>query len=213
MSYQIETFCDNGSNANTYLIYDDKTCIVIDPANNVDILFKYIGKREVLGILLTHGHYDHFKSIEGVLKKVETKVYMHKNAYQKLNNPHSSYASSFGYLHPTKIKEQNVSFVKDGDKLMLNNFIIKCWYTPGHTDCMMSYIIDDNLFSGDFLFKGSIGRTDLETGDKDKMRNMIKEIKSRKINYTIYPGHDIPTTLDKEKEENYYLIDKNYLCI
>ncbi len=205
MSYQVEVFCDDDLNANTYLVYNETSCIIIDPANNNKVLMRYVDKREVLGILLTHGHYDHFKSLSGLLENYDVLVYMHKNAYLKLSDIDSSYAKMFNYHYPTIIDKEKVRFISDGETLKLGNFVIKCWYTPGHTDCMMSYIIDNNLFSGDFIFKGSIGRTDLLTSSATKMHVMLEELKRRKNNYIIYPGHEASTTLDDEKENNVYL--------
>ena len=69
MSYDIEVFNDNDLNANTYLISNETSCIIIDPANNLKILEKYINNKKVLGILITHGHYDHFKCLKELLKK------------------------------------------------------------------------------------------------------------------------------------------------
>lgn len=209
MNYFIEVFCDNDLNANTYLIYNKTSCFIIDPANNVKVLRRYIEKRKVLGILLTHGHYDHFKMLETLLREYPCSIYMHKNAYAKLLNPETSYATMFGYPHPTNIPEEQLRFVKDGDKLQLETFLIHCWYTPGHTDCMMSYILEENLFSGDFLFKGSIGRTDLATSNKAKMFDSVMAIKKRNTNYRIYPGHEESTTLEQEKKHNIYLSEQN----
>ena len=205
MNYQIEVFCDNDLNANTYLLYDDNSCIIIDPANNIKVLSEYIGTKKVLGVLLTHGHYDHFKSLKDLLLQYNTFVYMHKLAYPKLSDIEASYSKIFNYPQPTIIDQNNIKFVNDGTNLELGTFTIKCWYTPGHTDCMMSYIIDDNMFSGDFIFKGSIGRTDLISSDRIKMNKMLDELKRRKVNYNIYPGHDGSTTLEYEKENNIYL--------
>lgn len=209
MQYKIEVFCDNDLNANTYLIYNETSCFIIDPANSVNTLSKYIADKTVLGIFLTHGHYDHFRSLKELLEKYQTKVYMHKNAFSKLSNTKTSYSLMFGCYAPTNISSDSVVFVKDNDKIVLDDFTIKCWYTPGHTDCMMSYILDENLFSGDFVFKGSIGRCDLETSDKSKMFNSVTQLKNRKTNFTIYPGHDDQTTLDDEKHNNIYLDDNN----
>lgn len=209
MQYNIEVFCDNDLNANTYLIYNETSCFCIDPANNVNILSKYIGDRTLLGIFLTHGHYDHFRSLDKLIEKYDCLVYLHKNAFNKLSNVKSSYALMFGCYKPLELSTDKVVFVKDNDKINLDEFMITCWYTPGHTDCMMSYILDDNLFSGDFIFKGSIGRCDLETSDKKKMYNSLNNLKLRKVNYHIYPGHDTSTTLEEEKKENIYLDDNN----
>ena len=209
MEYSIEVFCDNSNNANTYLIYNEECCFVIDPANNNKILSRYIGDKKLLGILLTHGHYDHFSSLKKLLELFPTKVYMHKNTYAKLLNPNTSYAIAFGNPNPTVIDLVDVQFVKNDDVIALGEFAIKCWHTPGHTDCSMSYILDNNLFSGDFIFKGSIGRCDLATANNIKMYNSLNELKKRKINYTIYPGHESSTTLEEEKQNNYYLINNS----
>lgn len=205
MEYQIEVFCDNPNNANTYLISNETSCIVIDPANNIKILSKYIGERKLLGIFLTHGHYDHFKSLLELQKKYDVKIYMHKLAYLKLKNPEISCAKWFRYPYPTELDQDKVIMVHDGMEVKLNDLSVKCWHTPGHTDCMMSYIIDDNLFSGDFIFKGSIGRTDLPTSNQLTMQKMLSELKRRKINYIIYPGHEQSTSLDEEKKTNIFL--------
>lgn len=207
MSYDIEVFNDNDLNANTYLISNETSCIIIDPANNLKILEKYINNKKVLGILITHGHYDHFKCLKELLKKHPTTVYMHEEAHKKMLNPALSYAKMFGCATPTIIDEDKIKYVKDGTILNLGEFVIKCWYTPGHTNCMMSYIVDDNLFSGDFIFRGSIGRTDLETSDKSKMFISVTELKRRKTNYHIYPGHEQDTTLSRELNENIYLLE------
>ena len=145
MQYNIEVFCDNDLNANTYLIYNDSECLIIDPANNIKTLLKYVNGRTIKGILLTHGHYDHFKTLKELLKETNSLVYMHKNAYLKLKDPKSSYAGMFGFPYPTDVEEEKIHFVKDNELISLGTFNIKCWYTPGHTDCMMCFILDNNL--------------------------------------------------------------------
>ena len=205
MEYSIEVFCDNSNNSNTYLIYNDNSCFVIDPSNNVKVLTKYIGDKKLLGIMVTHGHYDHFKSIKKLLELFPTTVYMHKEAYAKMENPKLSYASAFGYPYPTLIDILQLHFVKNDEVIVLGDFVIKCWYTPGHTDCSMSYLLDNNMFSGDFIFRRSIGRCDLATGNNIRMANSLNELKRRKENFIIYPGHDDSTTLEDERKNNYYL--------
>lgn len=203
MNYKIESFCDNPNNANTYLIYNDNECIIVDPANNIQILNKYIENRKIAGILLTHGHYDHFKELDKLLDK-DIFVYMHKNAYTKLLDIGSSYAKMFGCNKPCKIENEQIKFVGDHEKLCLGSFLVKCLYTPGHTDCMISYLIDDNMFSGDFLFKHTVGRTDLVTGSLIRMQNSLREIRKYKGNLQIYPGHGDPTTLEEELKNNHF---------
>lgn len=208
MNYQIETFCDNLQNANTYLVYTCDSCVIVDPANNLKVLQKYIENRKIEGVLLTHGHYDHFKMLKDLMKLGDFKVYMHKNAKIKLENVRSSCAIYFGENNPTLIDENRIQYIQNGETINLSSFKIKCWYTPGHTNCMMCYIIDNNLFSGDFLFKDGIGRTDLDTGSAIRMMQSLEVLKKQKINYNVYPGHGDASTLNKELKYNYYLQTK-----
>ena len=86
-----------------------------------------------------------------------------------------------------------------------NNFSFKVIDTKGHKDDCVSFKFDDFIMTGDFLFKGSIGRTDLEGANFDDMRKSITLFKSFDKNYKIYPGHGEDTTLDFEKENNYFM--------
>lgn len=204
MKFNVETFCDNPNNANTYLIFNEDECIIVDPANDEKVLFKYIDNRKIQGILLTHGHFDHFRKLEKILKLTNVPVYMHKLAYDKINNLDMSYAKMFGSNLIPNIDRNLINFVKDNDIISLGRFKVKCLYTPGHTDCELSYIIDDVMFSGDFLFKDTIGRTDLISGSPIRMQNSLREISKRKTNYKIYPGHGDVTYLEDELKNNYY---------
>lgn len=205
MTFAIETFCDNGYNANTYLVFNEKSCIIIDPANNVNTLKKYIDNREVLAILITHGHYDHFKDVLSVLKNYNCKVYLHKNAYNKMKDINLSCAKLFMVNDGTIIDEEKIVFVSEGKNLILNDFNIKCMYLPGHTDCSIGYLINNNLFIGDVLFENSIGRYDLPTGNYLALSNTLSKIKKLKDNFVIYPGHDNSFLLKDAKTNNYYL--------
>lgn len=205
MKYKILSFNDYVQNANTYLVFSDTSCIVIDPANNVKYLSKYIGKRKLKGIFLTHGHYDHFIKLEELLSKYDSTVYMHKNCLEKLKNPDLSYASVFGHLEPTILDQTKIKEVKNNEIIDLDFIKVLCWYTPGHTDCSMSYQIDDNLFCGDFVFFRSIGRTDLLTGSTLQMKKSIAELINKKRNFILYPGHNEITNLYDEIKYNDYL--------
>ena len=74
----VETFCDSSINANTYLITNNNHVLIIDPANNFKTLQRFIGDKIVDGVILTHGHYDHFKTLKEVLDNYDTKCYLHK---------------------------------------------------------------------------------------------------------------------------------------
>jgi len=205
MGFSVETFCDRDENSNTYLISDEASCIIIDPSNNVKILKKYIEGKKLLGVFLTHGHYDHFKVLEDVIRIYNVPVYVHKKALEKLNDPNLSYAKAFGYDKKTIVPLSLIRFVNSGEKIILDKFSIYCMYTPGHTNCMMSYIIDDMMFTGDFIFKNGIGRTDLYSGSMISMMNSINDVKKLKVNYHLFPGHGESSFLFDEIKNNPYL--------
>lgn len=202
----IEVLCEHPNNANTYIISNDSSAIVIDPANDVRSIKTLLKGKELIAILLTHGHYDHFKTISKLIKEYQVPCFMHKNAYIKLENVDLSCARFFGCNTPTNI--ENVKFVSEGQQLSIKEFNVKCLYKPGHTDCSLVYIIENNMFTGDFLFQNGIGRCDLPTGNNVIMMRSLKEIKNfcKDVDYNVYPGHGDSSTLLTEIKTNYYLL-------
>ncbi len=205
MNIKIDNFCDNQLNANTYLISFADSCLIVDPANDLKILKRYIGDKKILGILLTHGHYDHFKSLFELLKNEDVIVYMHKNAVNKLSSPSLSVSSLFNKNDLEKIDDKKIKIVNDGDVLTFNGLKVKCLYLPGHTSCSAGYLIFDNLFSGDTLFLDSVGRWDLPTGDYLALKKSLEKIKKLDKRIVVYPGHDQAFVLEDALKVNQYL--------
>lgn len=201
----VEVFCDSEENCNTYLITKDEYAIIIDPANDVKKLNKYLEGKSLVAILLTHGHYDHFKTLEEILKMYDVNCYLQKRAKDKIFDLNISYAKAFGCNKIPSIDESRFIFVNDNDLIKISSFNIRVLHTPGHTDDSVCYIIDNLLFSGDTLFKKSVGRTDLATGNIFKLMQSLIKIKKLKQDYIIYPGHDDATSLVSEKNHNPYL--------
>lgn len=201
----VETFCDSPSNANTYLITNEAYAIVIDPANSIKTLMKFIGDKKLCGILLTHGHYDHFKSLEELMNTYQVDCYLHPSAIVKLKDLSMSCAKFFNVNKMPNLDESRFIKLSDNQELILGNMKIKVLFTPGHTNCSITYLIGDLLFTGDTLFHLSIGRTDLPTGSMMALDNSLKRIKSLKNDYQIYPGHDDATSLLVEIKKNPYL--------
>ncbi len=106
MNYQIETFCDNLQNANTYLVYTCDSCVIVDPANNLKVLQKYIENRKIEGVLLTHGHYDHFKMLKDLSKEKLVIVVTHDEEF----------ASEYGDIY-LELKEGKLYEIFNENKL------------------------------------------------------------------------------------------------
>ena len=158
---------------NCYVLEIDNKVLVIDPGDEYDKIKPYLKDKKVLGIILTHRHFDHIGSIDDIVRDYNVKVYDNNNLEEK---------------------EYKI------DKFTFN--IIK---TPGHTmDSICIYFKKDKImFTGDFIFKGSIGRCDLG-GDIDLMNKSIDKIKKYNDDIIIYPGHGGSSSLGYEKEYNMY---------
>lgn len=195
--------------SNTYLVGDEKEVIIIDPSSNIDKIKYAIKSRKLLGVFLTHGHYDHFKTLNEVLSYYDVKCYLHQEAYKKLSEPRISYAIMFGDENNHQLPFDRVHFLKNNELITFSDdFQIKVLYTPGHTNCSVVYLIDDIMFSGDTLFKGTVGRTDLATSNHYQLFESINQLLNLKTNYVIYPGHEEPTTLVDEQLTNpFYKLD------
>ena len=205
MNLLVESFCDYGYTANSYLIYNEKYCILVDPANNIKTLKQFIGDKTLVGILLTHGHYDHFIKLQDCLKEFNCKVYLHKNAYKKILDNKLSCAELFGVYKEFVVDLERVTFIDEGSTFSLGDIVIKALYHPGHTNCSLSYKIDNMLFCGDVLFPKSIGRSDLPTGNEVVLKNTLSRIKKMEHSLTVYPGHDESFMLGDAMKYNPYL--------
>lgn len=159
---------------NCYIISKDNSCLVIDPGSEFHKIQNKIGNKKVLGVLLTHHHFDHVGALKEVLSYYETRVYDFNNLEEKeyLIGPFK-----FDVIINPGHTTDSISFYFCEEKVM---------------------------FVGDFIFLDSIGRCDLEGGNFSSMRDSIKKIKAYADDIVIFPGHGDKTTLGYEKENNYY---------
>lgn len=157
---------------NCYIVSIDDCCLVIDPGAEFNKIKDTIGNKTVVGVLLTHHHFDHVGALKEVLEFYQTKLYDFNTLQEKectiepfkfevIYNPGHSIDSISFYF-----KEENVMFV------------------------------------GDFVFLESIGRCDLEGGSFAQMQKSIEKLKQFTVDVTLYPGHGLKTTLEYEKRNN-----------
>lgn len=199
----IITICDKGDNANTYVVGNNNEVIIIDPANRLSNITTAVKNRKVLGVFLTHGHYDHFITITDVLNKYNVNCYLHQKAIEKLTNLVSSCGVFFGVQHLKIVEKTKMIFVKDNQVLELSpNLKIKVITTPGHTDCSVVYQIEDVMFTGDTLFNNGVGRTDLPTSNTITLINSLKKLLNNRNQAIIYPGHGWESSLEDERHQN-----------
>lgn len=193
---------------NTYFVYrdDTKEAIVFDPADRGDYLFDKLNDNgiKVGAIVLTHGHFDHIWGVEKLVELSGAKIYASEDEAKLLSS--ASMNCSKGCGRPCEIKA-DVLF-KDNEEISLCGIDIKTIKTPGHTEGGMCYYIEEAgfLISGDTLFSGSVGRTDLPTGS---MSTLVRSIKDKLMNLPddtkVYPGHGDSTTIFGERNYNPFI--------
>ncbi len=202
----VKTFVLGAIGTNTYLICDEKTkeLAVVDPACESFELNAKI--REWGGklryILLTHGHFDHIGGVHSLLNEFSPQVVIGEDETKLLNTPTLN-LSAFHGLNIEKIIVNKELY--DGEIFKLGDTDIKYIATPGHTVGSGCYIIDDCIFSGDTLFCQSIGRTDFPTSSGRDMMLSLMRLNDLEGDYTVYPGHDVSTTLSNERKFNPYM--------
>ncbi len=190
---------------NCYIVYGkDGKAAVVDPAFSADIIeskIKEIGLT-LDKILLTHAHFDHIMAVED-LRKTGAELYLHKEEEKMFYDPNLNYMLM---AMDKEIEFKKVEhLLSDGDVIDVGGEELKVLHTPGHTMGSVCYISDEWIITGDTLFKGTVGRTDLYGGDFDTIISSLKKITVFDKDYTIYPGHGANTTLNYEKNNNTYM--------
>lgn len=187
--------------SNSYILTaDGKTAVVIDPAEEgIFTLCKNNGL-ECKCALLTHGHFDH---IGGCGELYNKGVPVYCGAKEKEFIFSKDYLSIFGGVSVPEFAIADT--FNDGDEVEFCGIKFKVLETPGHTAGSITYLADGCIFTGDTLFKGSIGRTDLPTGDFTTILESVKKLSALAGNYKVYCGHEDDTTLEEERNNNPYL--------
>ncbi len=193
--------------ANCYIIYSESTRdgIVVDPGGDVDEILISIreNKLNIKYIILTHGHADHIGGLVDLKKSLSASVMIHEEDRELLVNGNKNLSSMMAM---GTIEIEPDVLLEDGDIIEFGDEKVEIIHTPGHTQGGICIKIGDNIITGDTLFAGSIGRTDLLGGDYE---TIIKSIKDKLLIYSddvkIFPGHGVPSTIGRERVSNPFL--------
>lgn len=191
---------------NSYLVVSEKNnAVLIDAPDDAEYILEYAKQNNcvIKKILLTHGHCDHIAAASDIQNISGCEVCIHKDDATKLSSPVGNLTAFFGL--PAVERVRNVTEIRDGDKISLDEMTFEVLHTPGHTSGSVCYLIDDTMFSGDTLFNLSIGRTDMPDGSYKALVESLRKLCALEKNYTVYSGHMDMTTLDFEKKNNPYL--------
>lgn len=192
--------------ANCYIIQsENKNAAVVDIGGDSDVLLGFLEKNGITlkKILLTHGHFDHIGGVEQVRRATGAEVYVHHLDVPKLSDCNENFGAAHGItdIEPVTIYNE----ISDGDIITLDEIQFSVMHTPGHTKGGVCYITDGVIFSGDTLFKNSMGRTDSPDGDNTEMMRSLRKLKLLDGDYAVYPSHDFSTTLSTERINNPYM--------
>jgi glyoxylase-like metal-dependent hydrolase (beta-lactamase superfamily II) len=190
---------------NCYIFWDDnsKECAVVDPGDDGAQVAAVIRglKLEPVGILLTHSHFDHILGIPGLREEWPgLPVYCHPD-----DIPEEVSETMFGMTTPTVAAFGDLTRYAEGDTVQVGPLTVEVLNTPGHTKGSVTLKVGDVLFTGDTLFRGSMGRTDLPGGSYEQLMKSLGKLGKLSGNYTVYPGHEGFSTLDNERETNYFV--------
>ena len=182
------------------LIRHEGLSILIDAGPDFRQQMLRAGIRHIDAILLTHGHFDHVGAVEEIVKETGCKLWISESDWSQFPNPVTA------YFYPiANCDFCEVSFCEDDEVIPAGGLTFRVLATPGHTHGSVCYLCENAMFSGDTLFAGSCGRTDLPGGSGKFLRDSLERLAELKDDYTVYPGHGESTTLAEEKRYNPYM--------
>ena len=185
---------------NCYILEDEKAraAAIIDPGDEAGRILQVIEDDgvDVKYILLTHGHYDHTTAVPQLHKALpQAEIYIHR----------ADANGAGSQLFPLAGQIPGLKFYDEGDTLALGDMTIQVLHTPGHSKGSVTLKVGDVLFCGDTLFAGSCGRTDLAGGSYAEIMASLKKLGQLPGDYHVCPGHDVTSTLERERRSNPFL--------
>jgi glyoxylase-like metal-dependent hydrolase (beta-lactamase superfamily II) len=205
----VETFTDFTFGTNSYLVWEEgkDKAVLVDAGLNTELILDFIRKKglSLEAVLLTHGHPDHLVGAAEIAEATGADVYLNSIEAKVVEMMPEMILAMLG-IDELKTPEE-FKPLEDGQVLELAGLKIKVLHTPGHSPGSVSFLVEDALFDGDLVFRGSIGRTDFPGGD---FGTLIRSVKDKVFvlppDTKVYPGHMGMTTVGWEKRTNPFLL-------
>ncbi len=192
-NYSIEKFKVGPLRTNCYVIVNDsrKECVLVDPGDNAALILDFLTKERLdcRAVFITHGHPDHVGGLRRILGTTKATLYA--------NDLDSKCSDKWG-PRPFILPNEYCN-VAGGTEITVGNLVFQAIPCPGHSPGGMSYILEDNVFTGDTLFAGACGRCDIPYADQEKLEESLKKLMKLPDHYKVYPGHGKATDIRTEK--------------
>lgn len=197
---EVKRYCVGAFGTNCYLVKKENDVLIIDPGASYSKILAHLDETwNIQAILLTHGHFDHIQAVDKLQAHFHCPVYLNEKDEELARNEKINSLGNYSASLHGKTE------ALDEGTLTIGNFIIQVTEAPGHTSGSVLLKIEDYLFTGDVLFKGSIGRTDLYSGNASEMKRSLQLFYTMDENLIVCPGHDETTVLKNELLYNPYL--------
>lgn len=181
---------------NNYLLFFDQGAVLVEASASVEKIKEVLGDKKLCGVMLTHSHFDHAQNLENIIKTFGVVCFMHKKCHEKIRRHEREFYGDRPFC--VEGCDDKIKHVKEGNEIEICGKKILCVGTFGHTDDSMSFVVEDNIFVGDLLFRDGVGRTDLPTGDAESEARSIEKILSFPKNYKIFSGHGEKTSVGEQ---------------
>jgi glyoxylase-like metal-dependent hydrolase (beta-lactamase superfamily II) len=186
---------------NCWLVDDEAggPLLVIDPADDPQLVLEVIGDTTVAGIVLTHGHFDHLGAVGALVAETGAPLLVHESDAGDITTAEGTGGALFGFHAVSPPAER---LLRDGETIAAGEVLLTVLHSPGHTPGSICLYAPGHLISGDTLFAGSVGRTDFRGGDMSAMRRSIARLAELPDDTRVYPGHGPETTIGRERRVN-----------
>jgi len=190
---------------NCFLVIEEvsKECFITDPGDEPDRIMDFVNENtlKVKYLVCTHTHFDHVGAVSDLKKDTGAKIVIHKDDLP-IYESSQDHAAIWGFeIDPLP---QPDAFVSDGDTIAIGNLQFEILHTPGHSPGGICIYGEGFVITGDTLFAGSVGRTDLPGGDIQKLKTSFKRLMSLSDGVKVLPGHGPETTIGRERTDNFF---------
>lgn len=189
--------------ANCYFLINNNECLIVDPADEASFILEELQRRrlKLIAMLGTHGHFDHIMAVGEIQSSIDVPYYLNikdKFLVERAEESADHFLGNKQVILPLK----NVQYFNNQKNIKIKNFNFKVISTPGHTPGSVCYFFkkDKVVFTGDTLFKESIGRYDFSYCNKKDLKESLVKLSELSEDIKVYPGHEEETTVKNEKE-------------